>query len=238
LGGYEEAELVASRIGSSKMGFFIPGEEAQQSEANFADAKDSAGNLIQEVEPGIFDELPPGYDFKPFTPDHPSTAFKDFVKAIIRGFCAGMDVSYASLSGDLESVNYSSIRAGVLDERDVWRDLQGFMVEHFMQPVFEAWLEMALLTKQVNLPFSKYDKFNKVKWQTRGWDWVDPLKDIKAAKQALAAGLATSSDVLGEKGKDIEEVYPRLAEEEKLRKKHNIKTDIYKDAQEVIIDEE
>ena len=237
LGGYEEAELVASRISSSKMGFYKPGEEAQASDANFADAKDSEGNLINEVEPGLLEELPPGYDFVAFDPNHPTTAFKDFVKTIIRGFCAGMDVSYASLSGDLESVNYSSIRAGVLDERDVWRDLQGFMVEHFMQPVFEAWLEMALLTKQINLPFSKYDKFNNVKWQTRGWAWVDPLKDMQASKQALAGGLNTASDILGENGKDIEEVYKRLEEEEQLRNKYNVKTDIYKDAQEVIIDE-
>ena len=50
LAGYEEAEVVASRIGASKMGFFTSGDGMGYS----ADDTDSDGVRISEAEPGTF----------------------------------------------------------------------------------------------------------------------------------------------------------------------------------------
>jgi lambda family phage portal protein len=154
-GGYEEAELVAARTAAAKMGFFTnkAGDDYQ------GDAVGGDGTpIIEAAEPGKFDDLPPGYDFKPWDPQHPTTAYKDFMKTILRGVASGLDVSYNNLANDLEGVNYSSIRQGVLDERDVWRDLQAFLKEHFLNVVYADWLEMVLLLQAVRLPLSKYDK--------------------------------------------------------------------------------
>ena len=107
LGGYTEAELVAARAAAAKMGFF-------QSRAGEVTAGESETNKAIEMDanPGTLEQLPPGWEFKEWSPDHPVAAFPDFVKAMLHEIASGLGVSYTALSGDLEGVNYSSIRAG------------------------------------------------------------------------------------------------------------------------------
>ncbi len=237
LGAYEEAELVAARLGAAKAGFF----KQPEGEEYEGDDTDDQGNPIQEVEPGQFEVLPKGWEFTPYDPQHPTTAFKDFGKAILRGISSGLDVSYHSLANDLESVNYSSIRYGAIDERDVWRELQGWMCQHFMTPIFEDWLSDALLRQTIQLPFSKLEKFNSPMWQTRGWAWVDPLKDMTASVMAVKEGVKSMTQIISEDGNDIEEVYSDLAREKELRGKYGITTqgdaEIEKLAKEMIANE-
>ncbi len=221
LGGYEEAELVAARLGAIKAGFYKkPADEMGYG----ADEVLDDGSLVQNLEPGQIEILPSDWDFQAVDWNHPNQAFKDFEKAILRGIASGLDVSYNYLANDLEGVNYSSIRAGVLDERDVWRDLQIFLKEHFLDRVFENWLEMALLSGNLNLSFKDFNRLNNPTWQFRGWEWVDPLKDMQANILAIKAGLKSASDVVSQMGFDYEEVLLQLKREKDLREKLGITT--------------
>lgn len=220
VGEYEEAELVAARIGASKMGFY----ERDPMSAGMLpyDDKDAKGNLLVEVEPGVIEELPPGFKFTSFNPEHPTGNYGSFIKATLRGIASGLGVSYNSLACDLEGVNYSSIRSGVIEERDVWRQMQAWMIENFCDQVFSSWLEMSLLTQAIRLPYAKYDKFNAARWSPRGWQWVDPEKDINASVTAINEGLSTRSAVASEQGLDLEEIFEQLAEEKKLAARYGI----------------
>lgn len=218
VGGYEEAELVAARIAAAKGGFYKSGT----GEDYVADDIDE-GTPIQEVEPGHYELLPKGLDFQVFDPQHPTTAFEAFIKAVLRGVASGLDVSYNYLASDLTSVNYSSIRAGLLDERDVWKELQAFMIEHFSQLIFAEWLRMALLTQMVALPISKYDKFNSARWQPRGWQWVDPQADVEANVLAVGNLQKTHTEVAAERGRDFEEILEERENEEKMIQEHGLK---------------
>ena len=211
LGAYEEAELVAARVGACKMGFYT--SEAGDS---FVGEEDYEGNLITEAEAGIFEQLPAGTSFTAFDPTHPTSAFKDFNKAILRGIASGLGVAYNSLSSDLEGVSYSSIRSGTIEERDQWRVKQNWMIQHFMLPIYEQWLQMQLLKNTINQDMTMFDSLMEVRWQAKSWDWVDPLKDIKASVEAINAGLKTRSDVISQQGGDIEDVYDQLAYEQAL----------------------
>jgi lambda family phage portal protein len=219
LEGYEEAELTAARVAAAKMGFYTsPAGESYHGD------DDDNGTPIQDAEPGAFEVLPEGWDFKTFDPSHPTTAFAEFVKSTLRGVSSGLGVSYNYLSGDLEGVSYSSIRAGVLDERDTWRDIQAWMIETLCDKVYEKWLEYALLTNNLPLPIEKFDKFNAGTWQPRGWAWVDPKADMTASIMAINSGLKTAQMVASEQGLDIEDIYVQLSQEQKLRDKFEIKT--------------
>ncbi|HWQ34879.1 MAG TPA: phage portal protein [Blastocatellia bacterium] len=217
LGGYEEAELVAARVGACKGGFFKRPEDEQFT------GEDDQTQLIEQVEPGMLQELPPGWEFQQYDPNHPNTNFGAFIKSVLRGVAAGLEVSYTSLANDLESVNYSSIRAGLLEERDVWRDLQAFMIEHFCRPVYLAWLEAAMLTGALPLRAADYERLLAPAWQPRGWAWVDPLKDVQASILAIETGLATRTDVLAEQGEDFAETVELLAAEAALLEQHGIR---------------
>ncbi|MCI0539082.1 MAG: phage portal protein [Verrucomicrobiales bacterium] len=71
-----------------------------------------------EVSPGQFETRPVGFEFQTFDPQHPTQAFPFFVKTFLRGIASGLGVSYNTLANELEGVNFSSIRAGVSDERE------------------------------------------------------------------------------------------------------------------------
>lgn len=218
LATYEENELVAAGVAASKMGFFTS-EDGEQYRGTDEDAD---GNLITEAEPGLFEQLPAGVKFESWDPQHPATSYAAFVKGMLRGAASGLCVSYNTLANDLEGVSFSSIRQGTLEDRDMWRLLQTWMIEHFCTDVFEAWLEMALTTQKINLPLARFEKFNKPVWRPRGWSWVDPLKDTKSSIEAVNAGFMSAQDVASQQGLDIEEVYAQLAFEKALREKHGI----------------
>jgi len=212
LGAYEQSELVAARVASAKMGFFT----SPDSEGYVGEDVMEGYTPIMEAEPGSFEQLPAGMDFKSFDPDHPTTAFKDFEKAMLRGISSGLNVSYASLSNDLESVNYSSIRQGSLDERDHWRSSQRWLIDHFCRPIFEVWLDEALARQAVPLPVRKRDKWVKVDWHPRGWQWIDPQKEVAANIEAVKNGFKSLADVMAEQGRDPFDTLSQLAAEKEL----------------------
>jgi len=217
LGAYEEAELVAARIGASKMGFYT-----SDARASFIGEEDDQGYLIDAAEPGQFAQLPAGTNFTTFDPTHPTSAFKDFNKAILRGISSGLGVAYNSLASDLEGVSFSSIRSGTIEERDQWRVKQNWMIQHFMDRVYEQWLSMQLLNGSMGLSMTDFDKLTEIRWQPKAWTWVDPLKDIKASTEAINAGIKTASEVVAEQGGDIEDVYDQLAYEQQLAKEKGL----------------
>lgn len=213
LEGYQSAELIAARIGASKMGFYkTPSGNEYTGEKPTA----TGDSVTQEVEPGIFEELPLGWEVQTFDPQHPSTAYPAFVKAMLKAVASGLGVSYVSLASDLEGVNYSSIRAGVLEEREQWKMDQELVIAQFMAPVFRRWLLIQLVAQTIKLPVRNYDKFNKPAFIARRWPWVDPLKDVQASIMALDNGLTSRSDVLAEEGKDFYSMLQKLQRERQL----------------------
>lgn len=217
LAGYEEAELVAARVGASKMVFFISPDGA-----GYTGSYDGSGNLAMEADPGTFEQLPAGMDLKMFDPTHPTSSFADFEKSILRGIASGLDISYATLANDLENVNFSSIRHGSLEDRDTWRVLQNWVIEHFCNRIFESWLLMAITTGKLKIPISEFDKYNKPIWRARGWAWVDPLKESHANQIAIAQKTKTRSQIAADQGIDIEELFQQIVFEEALAKSYGL----------------
>jgi lambda family phage portal protein len=220
LDGYLEAELVAARVGASKMGFFV----SDAGDGYVGDDKEDDYTPIMSAEAGTFEQLPEGMDFKTFDAQHPTSAFDSFQKAVLRGIASGLGVSYVSLANNLEGVNYSSIRQGTLEERDNYRILQKFMIEHFIEPVFRHWLLQTMSFKDnFLLPPDKYNKFaDNMIYIPRSWGWIDPVKEVKANVDGLNAGVITMQDVQSNYGRDVEELFEQLQREEELAKQYDI----------------
>jgi len=220
LDGYEEAELVGRRISASNMGFFSPPFDAENQ-----DDEDDDGNkidLIEEFEPGVLKELPPGYTFSEFNPKNPDSTADSFKSTVLGGVAAGADVAKHSITGDMSEVNYSSARIAMLDERDFWQTIQQFVIENFCQPIFDEWLKSAMLMNQLNLTAKDYEKVRFVKWFPRGWSWVDPEKEVKADVLAIEEGLTTATEVLAEQGQDIEEFLKIRQKEQQLYEQYGV----------------
>lgn len=212
--GAIEAEIVAMRGAACTMGFVTRAEDADPSDPlnPHADAMGSddvvGGQKVYDFEPGLIKELEPGQDFKGFAPTRPNTALDPFTRFLIRKACAGVGASYEATTRDYSQTTYSSGRLALLDDRDLWQILQQWFSEHFLQIVHERWLAMAVLVGLFAWPDfeTNPDRYTEARWRARGWDWVDPQKDIAASKEAIKAGLATRTSVLAQKGEDTEDI--------------------------------
>ena len=216
LAGYRDAEITNRRVAAAKMGFFVQKEDAGPI-AGMADVVTSDGQLEMEAEPGKISTLPMNTDFKSWDPSSSTTDYAAFEKQIIRSIAAGLGPSYTDLAMDLEGVNYSSIRQGALADRDFYRGMQAFFVERFMFEVYGEWLDHAMQFGKLNIPSSRYDKFyDGTYFRPRGWSWVDPMKETNAAVKAIENNLTSLTQVIGETGRDHEDVFTELQDEKLL----------------------
>lgn len=219
LSQYDEAALIAANVGASKQGFFKQIDpEAGAPLSGESDTEDSADaqDFIHEATPGSFDVIPDGYEFQGYDPTYPTQMYDPFTKAVARRLATGLLVTYHGLTGDLTQVNFSSIRAGTLDEREAWKMMQGWYIETKKEAVFEWWLGRALLfdADLRALPYAKFDKFNAPVFTGRRWDWVDPKADVQADQEAVRLAIKSRSQIIRESGRDPEEVWAELEAED------------------------
>ncbi len=205
LGGYREAELVAARTASSKMGFIQSMRE--DGVPWTGDPGDPSEKINLETEPGLMEQLPPGYEFKGWDPQHPTAQFDAFDKAILRTISTGIRLSYMSLSGDLRGTSYGSGRIGMLAERATFQGSQANTVSEFNDPVYAAWLPMAVLSGQLDIGTTDVRGVARQRrWHPRSFPWIDPRNDIEAAEREVAIGADSVTRIAAERGRDFEDV--------------------------------
>lgn len=214
LGEFNRSALLAARKGADTLGFITSPDGTAQ---GLGDATSAEGEALQISAPGTYDVLPEGYSMQAFDSKYPNEVFDPFTKAILRRIASGLDIAYNGLANDLEGVNYSSIRAGVLEERDQWTTLQNWFIDAFLEPVYTEWFARAMTAGVITmpngsaLPVGKAAKFAAHEWQGRRWTWVDPLKDIEAARLEVKTGIASPQMIAARNGVDVEDVIASIA---------------------------
>ncbi len=223
---YEEAEVIAARVAASKMGFLwsdvVP-------EGGFLgdppDPQKSPQSI--SVAPGEFQGLPYGVKVHDWNPNHPNQNFAEFRKSMLRSMCAGLPgASYAAVANDYESVNFSAGRLDRLTVSEEWKLLQEFHIETAERPIFEAWLEMALITRAIPLPLAKFAKFNKPVFQARRWAGIDALKEGHADTINLQNKTTSRTLLHDERGTDFEDTIIELAREKLLMEELGLSDEI------------
>jgi lambda family phage portal protein len=217
---YKEAELKSSVASSRKMGFYTRDTEQALGEIDFF-PENERGEMVDHVESGQNIILPPGVKFVPFDPQHPSKSFSEFCQTILMGVSSSLNINYSSFSGDLSSVNFSSLRQGEISQRDSFRNLQQWLITHFMRPVFERWLNISVLRGDLPIRSEDIDLFVEPRFSTRAYEWVDPLKNAQANAISVQNGFKTLDDVWQENGKDYDEQI------EQIRKERDVKNEIF-----------
>ena len=114
----KKSALAAAHYGAAVAAFFK--QEADDSPT----AAPAEADIPDEITPGMTAMLPPGVDIANWSPNYPDGEMPAFNKAMLRGGAAGLGVSYAGLTSDMEGANFSSLRDGRGEERDEWRMFQ------------------------------------------------------------------------------------------------------------------
>ena len=229
LGGFMLSALLAAEHGANHYGFFVTPDGAPPS----VGVPDDTGQNIAVSQPGTYDTLPQGTTFMAHESRYPNEVFAPFSKTVLQRVATGWRVAYHALANDLEGVSYSSIRSGTLEERDRWSADQAWFIAAFLEPLYKAWLQMALLSGAVlmpngsPLPAAKLAKFSRHEWQPRRWEWVDPRSDVEAKIMAVKAGLMAPQDLAAAMGYDYDDVIKAIAAAQKLASEHGVTLSAY-----------
>jgi lambda family phage portal protein len=221
LQGYEEAAVIRARAGASVMGFITN----QEGEITADDIENE--RRISEFEPGMFKYLMPGENVTVPNIDSPDQQYEMFVRNKVRRFASGFGCSYETLSRDFSDTNYSSSRLSLLEDREHWKVVQSYLIEHFHMRVFREWLALAVLSGE--LPFDDFEtrpeRYDTPRWMARGWDWVDPLKEVKAYREMEQAGYMTKAQIVAKLGGDFDENLAELAREQAAAERLGVELD-------------
>jgi len=98
------------------------------------------------------------------------------------------------------------------------------MIEHLAEPIYRKWLNHSLMVEALPFPNNRFDKFaNAAQFRGRGYEWIDPAKEVKAKIDALNNGFITYSDVQAQYGRDAEEVFSGLQADKELAERYGIR---------------
>jgi lambda family phage portal protein len=209
---YDDAELVRKKTAAMFAGFIT--RLAPEDNLLGEGLPDPQGVALAGLEPGTLQMLEPGEDIKFSAPADLGNSYAEFMRQQFRAVAAAMGITYEMLTGDLTQVNYSSIRAGLLEFRRRCEAIQhGVIVHQLCRPVWQAWMAQAVLEGALRLPgYARRPRaFEAVKWIPQGWQWVDPKKEFDAMQTAIRAGLLSRSQAISAFGYDAEDIDREIA---------------------------
>ena len=215
LNSYIYTELAAADAASRKLGMIINKQMPSSyggRERNPDGTKAPPPKQEVHTERASMDVVTGEWDIKMCDPQHPATNFPPFVNALQRNIANGLDVAYPTFANDLRDVNFSSIRAGLLDERDSWKDQQEQIVEDILTEEFRRFLAVQLLRPGCPYTPGAYRRLCNVEWLPRKWQWVDPVKDAQSNLMQLAMGATTPQDIAADLGNNFNDNVQKIAE--------------------------
>lgn len=205
--GYDLAELIAARIDACRVGTWK--NDGGGDTSQISDYTPGIG-YTDSTEPGEARIAGEGWDFKPDAPSRPNAGYGQFKKDVLRRVASGLSVSYNTLANDLEGVSYSSIRAGTLEDREVYKLMQQSVIDNVLRPLFrrrDGWLDSFLaspMAARFGFTPADADRLRLAdNWLPRRWSWVDPHSESMANEIAVAHHWTTNTDIAAESGKDF-----------------------------------
>lgn len=190
---YEDAQLIRQKIAAC-FSVFVQDSSADGSLGS-ANGSGDDNSMIDKVEPGIIEHLPPGKTVQ-FASPPPMEGYSDYATKVLQAIAAGYGVTYESLTGDLSGVNFSSGRMGWLEfYRNIisWQD--HMLIPLMCDPVWEWFSEGLSLT---GVEIGDHD----MHWTPPRREMIDPVKETRAIIFALRNRLMSWSEAVRMYGSD------------------------------------
>ncbi|MBF0339477.1 MAG: phage portal protein [Magnetococcales bacterium] len=216
LDDYDVAELVRKKM-EACFTAFVTGAEAPEDTGG---DKDASGRTIEGLEPGVVEYLKPGEDIR-FGQPASTSGYAEYAQLHNHAVAAGLGLTYELMTGDLSKVNYSSIRAGLLEfRRRVDATQKHVLIPQICQPVWNQFLATAQAAGLLgNTPI-------RLQWTPPRFESVDPVKDIMAEVLSVRNGLMSPQTAISRQGYDPDVVMAEFSEMYKIWDLFKIVTDI------------
>ena len=160
--------------------------------------------LCDHVEPGMVEELPPGYEVS-FASPPGVEGYSDVMRLGLQAIAAGTGVPYEELSGDYSQFNFSSGRMS----RGTWyaqvEELQWLvLIPGFLDRVWGWFVDAATIAGYNTSGVS-------IEWTPPRRPLVDPNREISPVIDAVRATLSSPQEAIRELGYDPETVLDEWA---------------------------
>ncbi|EGM4386492.1 phage portal protein [Salmonella enterica] len=212
---FRETAIIQKRIAASSMGFI---ERPKEDGGDFDTGEDEMNYqppaMVSDFEPGTIQELEAGATIKSIQATQGGDDFDKFNEAMLTSISMGLCTFKQGLTGDTSQINYSSARFGSLTERNRFKGIQNRLIDIVVMPLFEAFLNHAVLHSRVNVRMTQIDNIilNTTVIRPK-YESVDPIKDINAEVTLIEKGLKSRSAVILERGDDPEKVFSEIEAE-------------------------
>jgi lambda family phage portal protein len=208
---YEEAELIRKRLEACFAGIVTNPEAIADPSTGDTTVTpgitDLAGNKVESLEPGMLYYARGGSNIE-FGQPSAVPGYSDYKRAQLHSISAGCLITYELMTGDLSHVNYSSIRAGLLEYRRLMTELQWLTVIPVMlEPLWRDFIDYAVAAGRLPQD-TPYD----VAWAPPVFEAVDPLKDYTADQIAVRSGLMSMPNAISARGFDPDELVEEQAQ--------------------------
>jgi len=230
LDGYREAETTGRRLKSAVIGFFQ--KDAPQSEGidELADNDTVDGEepdrLEMSIEPGKLQELPQGLEFKGFDPGGAQTDYDKFETKIKTDISMGLGISVMSHGMETKGVSYSAGRTIRQEDLDFYEVIQELLIDRALEPVVGWWLPYRMLQDESALPPTRMQAIiDACIFRGRGWDWVDPSKDISSNTEALRTFQTSPQRIAAKQGLTLEQLLDERSEADRMAKERGLTLD-------------
>jgi lambda family phage portal protein len=197
------------------LAFFIRKVNNGEESPTLNETDQGDGTALAGIQPGSVNYLDENEEVSFNTPADPGTNATDLIKCLLRSVAAALGgLTYEQLSGNLEGVNLSSIRAGMLEARRWCEAYQHqVMVFQWCRPVWKAWIETAVLAGVFSASqYAAHPEWFTAIWHPHRWPWTEPVKDLEEAVGKIRAGLSTRPAEVAKLGEDSAQVDAENAE--------------------------
>ncbi len=219
---YDDAELERKKTASMFAGFLIGRGENPLEPVN--DDEDPDGGFddidgtIAGMQPGAIVDLGDDKDIKFGTPVDVGGNYDIFQYRTLLQIFAALGIPYSYGSGDVTKGNFSNVRTDIIRFRRRISQWQNHtLIFQFCRPIWRRFVDLAVLNDSVKAPNHQFRPLElwSTEWLPPRQEWIDPAKDAKAEKEAVLGGFKSRTQVVAERGYDVEAVDDEIEAERK-----------------------
>lgn len=212
---YEDAELQRKNL-ETRLGVLVSGDIeglANPPEHATLSSDGKGASDLGALPSGGITQLPPGMNIERVEPK-PSSDFVQYCALQLHIIAAGLGVPYESMTGDMHRVNFSSARIRQIEfRRDIEQEQWLVVIPVLCTGIWRWVVDAAVLAGRVRRADYKVDH------STPRWDYVNPLQDVKAEREAISGGLLSPSEALRRRGYKPEQVFEEMGRDLELLRK-------------------
>ncbi len=163
-------------------------------------------------------------DIKTASPAEIAGNYQEHNNQILRMIAGLLGITYEQLTGDLTQVNYSSIRAGMINHRRFIGQLRDIVLEPAFNRVLSWFIEAYHLKTAAELPgyFENPYTYLDPVWIWPEWEEIDPLKAAKALVLEVDNHIKSLEEVANGRGKTLDQQLDSVQRSQEAMEKRGI----------------